>query len=349
MSTRFRVVHYLNQYFSGIGGEEKAAVGPTLMQGAVGPGKFLDQAFRGEAEIVSTVACGDNFFTEHTEEACARLLALIEKMKPHILVAGPAFNSGRYGLACGVLCREAGQTFEIPTVAGLAAENPGLEHRKDVYIVPTSDNVGGMNPALQALARLSLRLLRGETLGPAREEGYFPRGIRKNASFEKRASERGLQMLIAKIAGQPFETELVLPKFDKLPPASPVADLSRTTVALVTTTGLIPKGNPDRLESTLATHYGKYPIGGLENLDPSNYQFHHGGYMTAYADADPDRAVPLDALRAIEREGSVGKVFDYLYSLAGCSTYYESAASMGQEMARELKDQGVNAVLLTST
>ncbi len=349
MSARFRVVHYLNQHFFGIGGEDKASAEPAIKPGAVGPGRPLEQAFGGEAEVVSTITCGDNFFAEHTEEACERLLNLIMEAKPHLLVAGPAFNSGRYGFACGLLCRKVGETLEIPTVTGLASENPGLEYRRDVYIIPTSSSVSGMSPALQAMARLGLKLLRGERLGPAREEGYFPRGVRKNASFEKRAAERGLDMLLAKIGGQPYETELTLEKFDRVPPASPVKELASTTIALVTTAGLIPNGNPDRLESTLATHYGKYPIGGLDGLDSSDYQGNHGGYMTAHVDADPNRAVPLDALRAMEREGKVKKVFDYLYTLAGCSAYYESAAGMGREIARELKEQGVDAVLLTST
>ena len=38
-----RVVHYLNQFFGGIGAEEQAGMGLEARDGAVGPGKLLEQ------------------------------------------------------------------------------------------------------------------------------------------------------------------------------------------------------------------------------------------------------------------------------------------------------------------
>ncbi len=42
MQTRvIRVVHYLNQFFGGVGGENKADVGPQVRNGPIGPGRAL--------------------------------------------------------------------------------------------------------------------------------------------------------------------------------------------------------------------------------------------------------------------------------------------------------------------
>ena len=90
-------------------------------------------------------------------------------------------------------------------------------------------------------------------------------------------------------------------------------------------------------------------MAGLDGLDPSAYEGNHGGYSTAYVNEDPNRIVPLDALRELEAQGRIRKVFDHFYTLAGCSTYYEAGAQMGKEIARELKAAGVDAVLITST
>ena len=38
MTEPISVVHYLNQFFGGLGGEEKASLGPKLIEGMVGPG-----------------------------------------------------------------------------------------------------------------------------------------------------------------------------------------------------------------------------------------------------------------------------------------------------------------------
>ena len=47
----FKVVHYINQFFANIGGEEMAHVAPELRDGIVGPGLAFNTAWKGEAEI----------------------------------------------------------------------------------------------------------------------------------------------------------------------------------------------------------------------------------------------------------------------------------------------------------
>ena len=56
------VVHYLNQFFGGVG--------------------------------------GDNYVVEETERASASIREALATLKPDVVIAGPAFDSGRYGLAC---------------------------------------------------------------------------------------------------------------------------------------------------------------------------------------------------------------------------------------------------------
>ena len=100
-----RVVYYLNQFFGQIGGEEMAHVPAEIRVGeVVGPGLAFKQAFGEEAEIVATIICGDSYFNENLEEAKASILAMVKEHKPDVFVAGPAFNAGRYGVACGTVC-----------------------------------------------------------------------------------------------------------------------------------------------------------------------------------------------------------------------------------------------------
>src|SRR3989338_11006481 len=97
----FKVVHFLNQFFAGVGGEEKTHIAPEIREGALGPGKGLQVQLADKARIEATVFCGDNFFAEHVEEAKARIVELVQAWRPQLLVAGPAFDSGGYGLPCG--------------------------------------------------------------------------------------------------------------------------------------------------------------------------------------------------------------------------------------------------------
>ena len=100
-----RIVHYLNQFFGQEGGEEKGGMGPLLKQGPCGPGVAFAKELADLGVIVGSVICGDNYMAEHTEQAVGELLPMIRSLQPDLLIAGPAFNAGRYGPACGAVCK----------------------------------------------------------------------------------------------------------------------------------------------------------------------------------------------------------------------------------------------------
>src|SRR6266542_5377283 len=95
-----RVVHYVNQFFGGIGGEERADEPVQIRIGAVGPGRGLEQQWAGAARIVATIVGGDNFVSTRSAEAEPAIRAALAEHRPDVVVAGPAFNAGRYGLSC---------------------------------------------------------------------------------------------------------------------------------------------------------------------------------------------------------------------------------------------------------
>jgi len=105
MSGPLRVVHYVNQFFGGIGGEDQAHIGVSVRAGAVGPGRLLEKALGEGARVEATIVCGDNFASESEADAGRAIGAELDRIKPDVLVAGPAFGSGRYGLACALACR----------------------------------------------------------------------------------------------------------------------------------------------------------------------------------------------------------------------------------------------------
>ncbi len=87
MAEPLRIVHYLNQFFGGIGGEDQADAGVTAADGPVGPGKALQQLLGGAATIAGTVICGDNTFNERTDGALAEIEAHLMRSQPCVRVA----------------------------------------------------------------------------------------------------------------------------------------------------------------------------------------------------------------------------------------------------------------------
>ena len=75
----------------------------------------------------------------------------------------------------------------------------------------------------------------------------------------------------------------------------------------------------------------------------------HAGYDPAAADDDPNRIIPLDALRQYEREGKFAHLHNYFYSTVGTGTTESEAARMAEEMVPYLQEAGVDGVIFTST
>ena len=343
---KLKVVHYINQFFAQIGGEEKADYPVELRVGeVVGPGMALTQNFKDEAEIIATIVCGDSYFNENLEKAKAEILEMVKEQAPDIFIAGPAFNAGRYGVACGTIAAAVQEELGIPSLTGMYVENPGADMFKNqVYMVSTKNSAAGMRDAVKKMAPLAVKLGKGEKIGSSAEEGYMPNGIRVNFFEKERGSQRAVKMLIKKLAGKPFETD-----FDRVDPNPAVKDLAHAKIALVTSGGIVPKGNPDHIESSSASHYGEYDITGVTDLTEDTYETAHGGYDPVYANEDADRVLPVDVLRDMEKEGIIGELHHLFYTTTGNGTAVASAKAFADEFSKKLVADGVDAVILTST
>ncbi len=349
MSRPLRVVHYVNQFFAGIGGEDKADVGVSTRDGLVGPGRPLQQALGDAAEIVATIICGDNFMSEQPDEALGRIGAALVRLAPDVVVAGPAFGSGRYGLACAHVCRQAREQG-IAAITAMHPENPGAtSFKREVVIVPTGESAASMQPALERMARLAVRLGRGEELGPAELLGYLPQGKRRTYDRGRPGWERALDMLRAKLHGRPFTTEVPYNAPDQVMPAPPVADLARATIAMVTTGGLVRKGNPEKQSAANAVRYHRHSVASLESLTPEEWEAYHAGYFNHIVNKNPNYILPLSFLRELEVAGRVGRVHEHIYALPGVSTPVASARELGRAIALDLKQAGVDGALLVAT
>jgi len=349
--TKLRIVHALNQFFGGIGGEEAARLEPRFEAGPRGPGRLL-ATLDPEVEVVGTLVFGDDYAAEQPERAIGEMIALLEdavRGRADLLLAGPAFNAGRYGMTCGALCRAAEERLGLTAITAMFPENPGVEQfRRNVTIVETGRDVMDMGEALERMLRVGRKRARGESVDPAKDRTLL-QGRRMNVWHERTGAERAVALLLEKLAGAAFETEYAMPVFDRVPPAPALEDAARARIAVVTSGGIVPRGNPDRIEAASASRFGEYPLEGIEALSPDTHETAHGGYDPTHANADPNRVLPIDALRELEREGRIGRLHEQYYATVGNGTSVERARRFGEQIAARLVSDGVQAVILTST
>lgn len=357
--SKLKVIHYLNQFFGQIGGEEKTDVGFTLRKEPVGPGVALQKELGDKGEVVATLICGDNYFVGDFEKKAEEGLKMIEEFEPDLFIAGPAFNAGRYGLACGVMCKIVSERLNIPVVTGMNQENPGVDvYRGNAYIVKTGDNAKEMLPVIKKMLELAdavienkpnPELVSGDAIPSPYKYDYFPKGFVKNVWTQETSAERSVGLLLKKLRNEPFESDVVKPTFDKIEPPPPIKEMAKAKIAFVTDGGIIPPENPDRLESRACRVWGEYELDKLfASSGKTEYDVIHMGYETSQVMKNYNRMFPVDSAREFEKKGLIGKLNPTFYSTCGNCSIVERSRKMGEEIAERLVREEVDAVILTS-
>ena len=352
---KLRVVHFLNQFFGQLGGEEKATSGFVVKKGPVGPGLALQKELGDRVEIVATLICGDDYFSKYPDKNAEEGLKLLTPYQPDLFFAGPSFAGGRYGVACGAMCKAVNEGLNIPVITAMYEENPGVDmYRKYAFICKAPDMARGMIEVVRNMVRLAFKLISGEremrlvaweNLPKPEEYNYFSRNLLRNEYCEKSIAERSVDNILAKLKGEPFESEVICETFEVVPPPAPIEDLSKCDIALISDGGLVPKGNPDRLPTRSNLKWGSYDIESLF----CDYEIAHAGYLNDHVLERPDRLVPYDVMKEMEEEGKIGKLHRTFFSTSGNCTVARRCGEMGEEMGVEFKKKEIAAAILTST
>ncbi len=349
-----RIIYFINQFFAGMGGEDKADIPLQFREELLGPGKRLQTLLGDSARIVVTAYCGDNYFAEHRDEILASIVKIAKDSNVQMMVAGPAFNAGRYGFACVETCHAVSASLRLDCVTGMHTENPAVEgyrQYKDrrVFAIPTAGSAQGMEAALSGMAQFILKLAAGSAVGSASEEGYIPRGFRVSKFVTKSGAERAIDMLLDKVACCPFVTEIPIESLEAIPVPPRIANLSDIHLALASSCGITPPDNPARFVVGKNSRWGKFSIEKLDSMKDTRWDIIHSGYNIAFMRDNANFGVPLDVCRDMEREGIFAKLYPFFYGTSGGGGTISAMQNIGKEMAHDIKAEGLDAVLLVST
>ncbi len=359
MLQKLRVVHYINQFFAGIGGEEYADVGFALHEKPVGPGVALQRELGERGEVVATLVCGDNFFAGDFEKNAEEGFRMIEQFKPDLFIAGPAFAAGRYGPSCGAMCKIVSERLGIPAITAMNEENPGVEmYSQYAYIVKCGVNSKEMTSVIKKMVRLADALLENkpdprlvapnDCIPSPFEYDYYTRNLIKNVFTEETTAERSIDLLLKKIRKEPFESDVLKPPFGRVKPGEPIKDITKAKIAFVTDGGIVPAGNPDRIPSRMCTIWKEYELDKLCPQGGGKHEVSHRGYNNYEVLMDYNRLMPIDPAREFEKEGRIGKLNPTLFTTCGNVSIVKKSKIMGDEIAKVLVDEHVDAVILTS-
>ena len=352
--SQLRVMHFMNQFFAGIGGEDKADTPVGSFEGQVGAGKRLQELLGKSAEIVVTAYCGDDYFAGHSREATDSIKKIARDYQVSLIVAGPAFSSGRYGFSCAQICHAMTSLPGLACVTAMHPENPGLETYRqykddNVYAIPAAKSAAGMGDALAKVARFALKIASNSEIGPSAQEDYISRGVRKDTWMTKDGAERAVDMLLAKISARPFSTEIPGESPETVPVAPAIDGLAKARIALATSSGVIAKGNPDNFKAHKNVQWKKYSIQNLDTMKNTDWDVLHSGFNNIFMKDNPNFGIPLDVSRLLETEGVFANLYPYFYTTSGCNASVPVMQRLGREMVSDMKAERIDGVIMVST
>ena len=340
----------MNQFFAGIGGEEKAGQEALLLPHAVGVGSVIETALKAHGVEYATIVCGDNYFHEAEPEALRTIGSAINEFHPDLFLAGPAFNAGRYGLACAKLCSWVCDNWRIPAITGMDENNPGTrEIGRHVFVVQTGASTASMTETLKRYSQLIEKLLAQDAAAVEnfRAEHCLPIPRRFTVKTGKPDYVRATDLLLSKLNGQAYTSEI--PRIETEAHTIPnlAGILSDATVALVTEGGLVPTGNPDRLESSRGRSFSIRSPGVTISSAASSRR--------CTPVTTPPRSIRSRSHRSGRRDARAGEgakdqnLHDHYFVTTGTGAMPSKMAELGAGIADEVATAGVNAVILTAT
>ncbi|NJA15460.1 glycine/betaine/sarcosine/D-proline family reductase selenoprotein B, partial [Clostridioides difficile] len=152
-----KIVMILDQIQAGAGGKEKSNIPPAGKSSPLGPGVMMDP-FLNESKVIATLFCGDEFFVNNQEEVTSKMIAMVKKLNPDVVICGPSFNYENFSKMSAILSKNINDKTDIPAFAAMSEENIDVinEYKNDICIVKTPKKGGiGLNDSLNNICKLA--------------------------------------------------------------------------------------------------------------------------------------------------------------------------------------------------
>lgn len=161
-----KIVMIFDQIQSGLGTKDDTMVPLTGKKEAVGPAVMM-QPFLKEIDgrVIACLCCGNGTYLADPDEVSRKLCAMINKVKPDVVICGPAFNYADYAAMCARVADDINRTTDAKALAAMSQENEETiaSYKDKVLIVKTPKKGGmGLNDSLKHICQVAKALADGD-------------------------------------------------------------------------------------------------------------------------------------------------------------------------------------------
>lgn len=138
-------------------GGKTVPIGPAIMMKP-----FLNEI---DGRVIACLYCGNGTYLKNPDEVSRKLCEMANKLKPDVVICGPAFNYKDYASMAAKVSYDINQTTNIPAFAAMSAENEDtIASYKDKVNIVITPKKGGLrlNDSLRNMCLLAKALANKE-------------------------------------------------------------------------------------------------------------------------------------------------------------------------------------------
>lgn len=169
-----KIIMIYDQIQSGAGIKDDHMLPLGATKDTVGPAVMMEPYLKKtDGRIIASLYCGDGFFEADPDEVSRKLCAMVNKLKPDVVMCGPALNYLGYGKMAARVADDVIKTTGIPALVAMSKENEETiaAYKDKIHIVVTPKKGGtGLNEALEGMCVLAKAMVEksGEAEAAAR-------------------------------------------------------------------------------------------------------------------------------------------------------------------------------------
>lgn len=161
-----KIIMIYDQIQSGLGTKDDRMVPLGGKNESIGPAVMMAPFLKNiDAKVVACLYCGNGTYLDNPEETSRKLCKMVEKLKPDVVMCGPAFNFKDYARMCAHVAHDINEKTSVKAFAAMSVDNADTiaEYKDKVSIVKTPNKGDtGLNSALKNMCDLAQAMVKGE-------------------------------------------------------------------------------------------------------------------------------------------------------------------------------------------
>nr|WP_072897246.1 GrdB-related putative oxidoreductase [Clostridium fallax] len=163
-----KIIMIYDQIQAGAGTKDDRMVPLSAKKEPLGPSIMMEPFLKKiDGKVIACLYCGNGTYLANPDEVSRKFCAMVNKVKPDIVICGPAFNYVDYGKMAARVAYDINRTTNVPAFAAMSSENEETinEYKDKLNIVITPKKGGvGLNDALDNMCQLAKLLVNKEDI-----------------------------------------------------------------------------------------------------------------------------------------------------------------------------------------